>query len=131
MSAREETTELSETILQIGMKFFPRRYHRFKDLREDVLDWVGTLDWRNNPYDHFLLRREILRHFETSNVHEGRMNVYTFASRDEISAECDLLLQEYSTKSDPINVFAYVTSLLKWRLGFRHGLIQYDRLAAI
>ena len=131
MSAREETTELSPAHLEIEMTLFPRRYSRYKDLRSDVGAWARTLDWPNNPYDYFLLRREILRQFEAIIIYEGARNVYTFASRDEISTECDLLMKEYSAKKFcGLDVFTYVLALLPWRLGFKHGRVHHSPLTA-
>ena len=56
----------SDTVMEIGRNLHPRRYHRFKDLRPDLeaVQWARSLDWRNNPYDRFLLRREILHYLE-------------------------------------------------------------------
>jgi hypothetical protein len=44
---------MSDAQFEIGRKFYPRRYSRFKDLRpyEQACEWARGLDWRNNPYD--------------------------------------------------------------------------------
>ena len=66
-----EDRQLSETMLEIGAKLYTRRYHRFKDLRpfHEACEWAQSLDWRNNPYDRFLLKRELLRHIEAGVSH--------------------------------------------------------------
>src|SRR5882757_1587796 len=98
--------EPSELMLEIGAKLFPRRYRRFRDLRpyQETLEWVWTLDWRQNPYDRFLLRRELLRHLESTGYYEGRLNVFTFASRDEITAEVDHLLDKFPDEFEAMGV---------------------------
>ena len=92
-------------------------------------EWARTLDWRQNPYDRFLLRREILHHLESAAFHEGRRNVCSFASRDEIAAEVDHLMDEFPDKYESIGVFSYVLITLPWNLAFKHGQVQHSRLA--
>ena len=123
--------ELTEIMLEIGAKFFFRRYHRFKDLRPDqqACEWARTLDWRHNPYDRFLLRREILHHLEIAAIHEGRRNVFSFASRDEIGAEVDRLMNEFPVEYESISIFSYVLVTLPSHLAFKHGQVQHSRLA--
>ena len=118
-------------MLEIGAKLFPRRYRRFKDQRpeQQACEWARTLDWRQNPYDRFLLRREILHHLESAAFHEGRRNVYSFASRDEIAAEVDHLMDEFPDKYESIGVFSYVLITLRWNLAFKHGQVQHSLLA--
>lgn len=127
----ESKSELTETLLEIGAKLFPRRYHRFKDLRSDqqACEWARTLDWRQNPYDRFLLRREILHHLESTAFYDGPLNVYSFASRDEIAAEVDRLMKEFPDKYKSLGVFSYVLVMLPWNLAFKHGRVQNSRLA--
>ena len=127
----ESKPELTETMLEIGARLFPRRYSRFKDMRPDqqVCEWARTLDWRQNPYDRFLLRREILHHLESTAFYEGRLNVYSFASRDEIAAEVDRLMDEFPHKYEGIGVFSYVLITVPWNLAFKHGQVRYSRLA--
>ena len=117
-------------MLEIGAKLFPRRYRRFRDLRphHEACEWALTLDWRQNPYDRFLLRRELLRHLESIEFYEGRLNVFTFASRDEIAAEVDRLMDDFPVEFGGIGVFTYVFITLPWRLGFKHGRIRHSRL---
>lgn len=131
MSNLEGKPELTETMLEIGAKLFPRRYHRFKDLRpyQEACEWARTLDWRQNPYDRFVLRREILHHLESSASYDGRWNVYSFASRDEIAAEVDRLMGEFPDEYERLGVFSYVLVTLPWHLAFKHGLVQHSRLA--
>ena len=123
--------ELTETMLEIGSKLFPRRYHRFKDLRPDqqACEWARTLDWRQNPYDRFLLRRELLHHLESTAFYESRLNVYSFASRDEIAAEVDRLMNEFPGEHESMDVFSYVLLMLPWNLAFKHGQVKPSRLA--
>jgi hypothetical protein len=122
--------ESSEIMDEIGAKLFPRRYRRFKDLRpyQEACEWARKLDWRQNPYDRFLLRRELLRHLESTEFYEGRRNVFTFASREEIAAEVDHLIDEFPDKYQSIGIFGYVLVTLPWRLGFKHGRIRHSRL---
>ena len=127
----ESKPELTETLLEIGAKLFPRRYHRFKDLRPDqqACEWARTLDWRENPYDRFLLRREILHHLESTAFYDGALNIYSFASRDEIATEVDRLMKEFPDKYKSLGVFSYVLVMLPWNLAFKHGRVQHSRLA--
>jgi hypothetical protein len=123
--------ELSETVLEIGEKLFPRRYRRFRDLRpyQQACEWARMLDWRQNPYDRFLLRRELFRHLESTAFYDGRWNVFSFASREEIAAEVDRLMDEFPDEYKSTGVFAYVLVTIPWHLGFKHGRIRHSRLA--
>ena len=120
---------LGDTVMEVGRKLHPRRYKRFTDLRPDLeaVAWAGSLDWRNNPYDRFLLRREILHHLEATSFYEADWNVYTYASRGEISAEVDRLLDrcppQYETSE-----FHHVLVTLPWELAFKHGRVRHTRL---
>jgi len=120
---------LSDTVLEVGRNLHPRRYRRFKDLRPDLeaVEWARTLDWRNNPYDRFLLRREILHHLEATSFYEAHWNVYSYASRGEISAEVDRLLDKCPTEYER-TAFHHVLVTLPWELAFRHGRVHYSRL---
>lgn len=131
MQISEHKQELSETMLEIGEKYFPRRYRRFKDMRpySQAREWSRTLDWRQNPYDRFLLRRELLHHLESTAFYEGRWNVYSYASREEIAAEVDRLMDEFPDEFKTAGVFTYVLVTLPWYLGFKHGRIRCSRLA--
>jgi len=124
--------QLSDTILEIGRKLHPRRYRRFKDLRpyQEACDWAKCLDWKSNPYDRFLLRREILHHLESEQFYRGYRNIYTFASRPEIAAEVDRLMNEFPDKHKTMGVFNYVLIKLPWMLAFRHGIVRKDPLLA-
>jgi hypothetical protein len=119
-------------MLEFGRRLFPRRYRRFKDLRprSEAIAWAQDLDWRNNPYDRFLLRREILHHLESTLFYEPDCNVYTFASRKEIAAEVDFLLNDFP--EDDIwgwmGVFGYVVRLLPWHIAIKHGKATRSRL---
>jgi hypothetical protein len=122
--------EPSDLMLEIGAKLFPRRYRRFKDLRPhlEACEWARKLDWRQNPYDRFLLHRELLRHLESTEFYEGSRNVFSFASREEIAAEVDCLMDEFPDKFESMGVFSYVLLKVPWNLGFKHGRIRYSRL---
>ena len=73
------------------------------------------------PDDHAGLEHEILHHLESSAFYEGRRNVYSFVSRDEIAAEVDRLMNEFPAKYEGIGVFSYVLATLPWHLTFKHG----------
>jgi hypothetical protein len=124
------TPQPSEMMLEIGAKLFPRRYMRFKDLRPylEASKWARTLEWRENPYDRFLLKRELLHHLENSEFHSPR-NVFTFASREEIAAKVEQLMDEFPDKYESIGVFGYVLIKVRWDLAFEHGWVTYSRLA--
>ena len=123
--------EPSAALLAIGAKLFPRRYQRFKDLRPRyaACEWARTLDWRQNPYDRFLLRRELLNHLESMESCNGQRNIYTFASREEIAAEVDRLTAEFTDKFEAMGVFNYVMFSAPWHLAFMHGRICQSRLS--
>ena len=126
MSKSEPTAIMEE----IGARLFPRRYRRFKDLRsyQEACEWARKLDWRQNPYDRFLLRRELLRHLESTQFYEGHRNVFSFASRGEIATEVDRLIDKFPDKFESIGVFGYVLVMLPWHLAFKHGRIRHSRL---
>ncbi len=109
----------SDMVMEIGRSLHPRRYRRFKDLRPDLeaVEWSRNLDWRNNPYDRFLLRREILHHLEATSFYEADWNIYSYASRVEISAEVDRLLHTCPPECEE-GAFHYVLVLLSWELAF-------------
>lgn len=117
-------------MLEIGAKVFPRRYPRFRDLRpyEEALEWAMKLNWRQNPYDRFLLRRDLLRRLEITGYYESRWDVFSFASRDEITAEIDHLMDEFPDEYEAIGVFTYVMITLPRNLRFKHGRIRHSRL---
>ena len=127
----EYKPELSETMLEIGQKLFPRRYHRFKDLRSynQACEWAQTLDWQQNPYDRFLLRRELLHHLENSAFYAANRNVFRFASRDEIAAGIDRLLDESPDAIKSCAIFTYILVTLPWHLRFKQGSVRHSRLA--
>jgi len=116
----------SDLMLEIGAQLFPRRYRRFGNLRpyQEACEWARSLDWRQNPYDRFLLRRELLRHLESTQFYEGQRNIFAFASREEIAAEVDRLMNELPDRWDGAGVFGYVLVTIPWRLGFKHGRIR-------
>lgn len=125
------TSEPTEIMLEIGAKLFPPLYKRFKDLRPDLeaSEWARTLDWRGNPYDRFLLKRELLHHLEDSEFHRPR-NIFTFASRGEIAAKVESVMDEFSDEYESTDVFRYVLVKVPWDLAFEHGKVKYSRLVA-
>ncbi len=122
----------SDTVMEIARELHPRRYRRFKDLRPDLEAdaWARTLDWRNNPYDRFLLRREILHHLESVSFYRASWNIYNFASREEIAADADRLIDKFPGKFETIGVFHYVLTALPWHLAFKHGVVKHSELLA-
>jgi hypothetical protein len=88
------------------------------------------LDWHGNPYDRFLLRRELLRHLESTQIYNGLGNIFSFAAREEIAAEVEHVLDEFSDEYQGIGVFSYVLVAVPWHLAFKHGKVKYSRLAA-
>lgn len=117
-------TELSDTILEVGRKVHPRHYRRFKDLRPWIAAaaWAQTLDWRTNPYDRFLLRREILHYFESE-----CWSYFRLASREEVAAETDRLINECPGGDVP-GVFSYVFRNLVLHLLLKHEDTHRNRL---
>src|SRR5687767_479342 len=109
MLATTESDGMSEAMLEIAAKLYPKRYRRFKDLRphQEACEWARTLDWRNNPYDRFLLKRELLRHIEADGMRDPFYNVYRYASRKEVAAELDRLLDEFPPEREQLGVFTY------------------------
>jgi hypothetical protein len=78
-----------------------------------------------------LLRREILHYIESTSFHDPCWNVYSFASRAEIAAEVDRLMDEFPEKRERIGVFTYVIASLPENLASAHGLIRHSRLAHV
>lgn len=123
--------EPSKLMLEIGAKLYPRRYRRHRTLRpyQAACAWAQTLDWRRNPYDRFLLRRELLQHLESTECYEGRMNVFSFASGRAIGTEIDRLLDEFPDDYQRIGVFGYVLMVLPLNICYSHGQVRYSKLA--
>lgn len=88
------------------------------------------MDWRNNLYERFLLRREILHHLEATSFYEADWNVYSYASRGEISAEVDRLFDDCPAKYER-KAFSHVLVLLPWELALKHGRLRYSRLTEV
>ena len=121
--------ELSDFMLEIGGKFYPRRCRRFKDLQpyQEACEWARKLDWRQNPYDRFLLHRELLRHLESAEVH-GSAECFQFCFSRGDRCRSGPASGRVSEKNESLGVFAYVLVILPWDLGFKHGRIRYSRL---
>ena len=124
--------EPSQLMQEIGAKLYPRRYRRFKDLRsfQDACEWARTLDWQKNPYDRYLLRRELLHYLESTEFYRGGRNVFKLASRDEVAAEVDRLMDRFPNEYKTVGVFAYVLTALPWHLAFKHGMAEHSRSAS-
>jgi len=122
--------EPSELMQEIGARLYPRRYRRYKDLRsfQDACEWARTLDWQKNPYDRYLLRRELLHYLESTEFHRGGRNMFKFASREQIAAEVDGLMDRFPKEHKTAGVFAYVVTALPWHLAFKHGIAEHTRL---
>ena len=117
--------------MEVARRVHPPRYRLFKNLRsfEATAEWAQKLDWRENPYDRFLLRREILRHLENRSK-AGFRNVYSYATRQEITAEVDRLMEKFPKKFEKWGVFGYVLTALPWYLALKHGKVRRDPLVA-
>ena len=117
--------EPTKLMLEIGAKLYPRRYRRFKDIRSysEACEWAMGLDWRCNPYDRFLLRREILHHLES----ESSRSIFMLASREEIATELDQFLNELPGEYDRA-VFGYVLFKFPWHMHIKRGHVRYNRL---
>jgi hypothetical protein len=124
--------EPSKLMQEMGAKLYPRRYRRFKDLRsfQDACEWARTLDWQKNPYDRYLLRRELLHHLESTEFYKGDQNIFRLASREEIATEVERLLDGFANEHKTMGVFAYVLTTLPWHVAFKHGMAEQSRLAA-
>ena len=125
--------KISEVMLEIGRKLYPRLYRIHKDLRteKESHEWARTLDWRNNPYDRFLLRREIFRQYESYAYYSRFYNLFSYLSREQVYAEIDRLLDECKKPAEQFDYFMDVSLRLPWNLAFKHGRIQYDPLSKI
>ena len=122
----DATNEPSEAVMEIGRRFYPRRYRRYRDLRswQEARDWARTLDWRNNPYDRFLLRRELIRHIESSTDSWWHRRVIP----GEIAEIVDHLLDTFPDRHERLGVFAGVIGRFPWEYGARHGFVRYSQL---
>jgi hypothetical protein len=121
MSAREEKAELSEVMLEVGGRLCPRLYRRHRDLRDyqDLRWWAERLDWRNNPYDRYLLRRELLHQIEAYRGDMPEFNAGLFARRDQLLKQIDYLLGEYPEELGRMGIFT--CSVGGARKGMRAG----------
>lgn len=114
MNARAQKAELSPIMLEVGGRLFPRLYKRHGDLRNqcEVRKWAESLDWRNNPYDRYLLRRELLHHAEADRSDMPEFNVGLFAKRDQILKQIDYLLDNFPVELKRMGIFMYVVVAL-------------------
>jgi hypothetical protein len=125
--------EIPECTLSIGRKFYPRRYTRFRNLRDykEAAEWSRALNWQTNPYERFLLKREILKQLEAELTYCGEKNVYAFASPAEIKREVEECIDDYPRMGfKSLDVIGFTIISIPWRLGFKHGLIEHSNLVA-
>ena len=83
MSHVAASYQVSAATLSMGRRFYPRRYQRFPGLHApaEAVAWSRALDWRDNPYSRFLLRRELLRFVATRAGTDPRHNVFWWPPR--------------------------------------------------
>ncbi len=125
MNARKEKAELSEVMLEVGGRLCPRLYRRHRDLRDyqEMRQWAEKLDWRNNPYDRYLLRRELLHFIEAQRYDASFCNVSLFLTREQILKQIDRLLKDYPEEIKQMGIFAYVAGMLPFIVGRRRERI--------
>ena len=113
----------------MGRRFYPRRYQRFSGLRApaEAVAWSRALDWRDNPYSRFLLRRELLRFVATRAGTDPRHNVFRLATAEEVAAMVDCMLDACPEKLTH-GVFNYVIAGLPWKLAIKAGRVRYNHL---
>ncbi len=121
--------QMSAATLSVGRRFYPRRYQRFPGLRAsaEAVAWSRTLDWRDNPYSRFLLRRELLRFVAARAGTDPRHNVFRLASPEEVAAMVDRMLDACPEKLAR-NAFSYVVTGLPWKLAIKAGRVRYNHL---
>ena len=124
--------EPSPTVLDIARKFYPRRYRRHRDLRtwEDARAWARQLDWRNNPYERFLLERELTHYIEASTHLNWHRRIISSARDGEIAALVADLLDAYAREADRrrLDVFSSILVRFPWEYAYRHGWLRYSAL---
>ena len=102
----------------------PRRYRRFRDLRPDLEAPAPApaprAHWRRAVHRLRARYREILR----------AEIAHTVSSQEEIAAETDRLIEEFSDEYAQIGVFHHVLVTLPWHLAFKHGKVQHSKLVA-
>lgn len=115
-------------MLEVGGRLFPRLYKRHGDLRsqQEVRQWAERLDWRNNPYDRYLLRRELLRFMEAQRGDEPFCNVSLFAKRDQILKQIDYLLDNFPEELKRMGIFMYVVVALPFYMQRGRGKKRHE-----
>jgi hypothetical protein len=131
MSAREEKAELSSTMWEVGSKLFPCRYQRHQGVRgyEEAVAWAERLDWRNNPYDRYLLQRELLHFLEGTKFEHPCCRVLLSATRAEIAEKIDHLLKLYSESGTTMEVFTYVVVMMPYQFRPKGRQARRSKLA--
>ncbi len=106
-------------MLEVGGRLFPRLYKRHGDLRDyqEARKWAESLDWRNNPYDRYLLRRELLHYIEAQRGDTPGFNIGLFMTREQILKEIDRLLNDYPKELKRMGIFLYVLGMMPFRVG--------------
>ena len=89
--------------------------------------WSRTLDWRDNPYSRFLLRRELLRFVAARAGTDPHHDVFRLANSEEVAAMVDHMLDACPEKLAR-GVFNYVVAGLPWKLSIKAGRVRYNHL---
>ena len=124
--------EPSGTVLAIARQFYPRRYRRHHDLRsfDDAREWARQLDWRNNPYERFLLERELIRYIEAATHLDWHRRIISSARDGEIAALVTDLLDAYAREARRrrLDVFSSILVRFPWEFAYRHRWLRQSRL---
>lgn len=130
-TSRSSSSEPSEALLEIGRRFYPRRRARYRDLRpyQEACEWARTLDWRGNPYERFLLHRELLHYFLSVDHIDSIQKIRRIAAPGEMSAVIDHLLDTLPAEDSRLGIFTRVFLRLPWEIAYRHRLVKYSPLA--
>ena len=130
MSDSSFAHEMSDAIFEIALRQYPRRRRRHPDLRPypQAREWARSLDWRDNPYDRFLLRRELLHYLESAVHIDLIRRAQRLANPGEIPQIVDHLLDTFSSKLEDFDVFSRIALRVPWEVAARHGRLRYNHL---